>query len=139
MMTIVTRVTLKEASAREWDVAMRARLDAAKHQPGWIAAQLLIPLESLNKRVLIGAWQTRADWEAWHEDLAFAETRKRLEGLEATPREEWWHEVVLDMWTGFRAPVELRVITRQLGDARKRFATALIATANRLRSGGRRS
>jgi hypothetical protein len=31
MMTIVTRVTLKEASAREWDAAMRARLDAAKY------------------------------------------------------------------------------------------------------------
>jgi heme-degrading monooxygenase HmoA len=139
MMTIVTRVTLKEASAPEWDAAMRARLDAAKHQPGWIGAQLLIPLESLNKRVLIGTWQTRADWEAWHTDLAFAETRKRLEGLEATPREEWWHEVVLDMFKGFRAPVELRGITRRLGNVRKRFTAALIATATRLHSGGRRA
>jgi heme-degrading monooxygenase HmoA len=56
MMTIVTRVALKEASAPEWDAAMRARLEAAQHQPGWIGAQLLIPLESLNKRVLIGTW-----------------------------------------------------------------------------------
>ena len=103
------------------------------------SAQLLIPLESLNKRVLIGTWQTRADWEAWHTDLTFAETRKRLEGLEATPREEWWHEVVLDMFKGFRAPVELRGITRRLGNARVRLAAALIATATRLRSGGRRA
>jgi len=76
-------------------------------------------------RVLIGTWQTRADWEVWHTDLAFAETRKRLEGLEATPREEWWHEVVLDMFKGFRAPVELRGITRRLGNARERLAAAL--------------
>jgi heme-degrading monooxygenase HmoA len=139
MMTIVTRVTLKEASAPEWDAAMRERLDAAQHQPGWIGAQLLIPLESLSKRVLIGTWQTRADWEAWHKDLAFAETRKRLEGLEATPGEEWWHEVVLDMGKGVRAPGELKGITRRLGDARERLATALIATGNRLRPGARRA
>jgi heme-degrading monooxygenase HmoA len=139
MMTIVTRVTLKEASAPEWDAAMRERLDAAQHQPGWIGAQLLIPLESLNKRVLIGTWRTRADWEAWHKDLAFAETRKRLEGLEATPGEEWWHEVVLDMGKGVRAPGELKGITRRLGDARERLATALIATGNRLRPGARRA
>jgi heme-degrading monooxygenase HmoA len=139
MMTIVTRVTLKEASAPEWDAAMRERLDAAQHQPGWIGAQLLIPLESLNKRVLIGTWRTRADWEAWHKDLAFAETRKRLEGLEATPGEEWWHEVVLDMGKGVRAPGELKAITRRLGDARERLATALIATGNRLRPGARRA
>jgi heme-degrading monooxygenase HmoA len=139
MMTIVTRVTLKEASAPEWDAAMRARLDAAQHQPGWIGAQLLIPLESLNKRVLIGTWRTRADWEAWHKDLAFAETRKRLEGLEATPGEEWWHEVVWDMGKGVRAPGELKGITRRLEDARERLATALIATGNRLRPGARRA
>jgi hypothetical protein len=84
-------------------------------------------------------WQTRADWEAWHKDLAFAETRKRLEGLEATPGEEWWHEVVLDMWKGLRAPGELKGITRRLGDARERLATALIATGNRLRPGARRA
>jgi heme-degrading monooxygenase HmoA len=131
MMTIVTRMTLKEASEPEWDAAMRERLDAARHKPGWIGAQLLIPLDDLRKRVLIGTWKTRADWEAWHRDPAFAETRKRLEGLEAAPSEEWWHEVILDA----RAPVDLSAITRRLEDARVRLAEVLIATANRLRSG----
>ena len=37
------------------------------------------------------------DWEAWHEDATFVETRKRLEGLEAQPGEQWWHEVILDV------------------------------------------
>ena len=39
----------------------------------------------------------RAAWEAWHEDVAFLETRKRIEGLEAQPSDQWWHEVILDV------------------------------------------
>jgi heme-degrading monooxygenase HmoA len=97
MMTIVTRITLKEGSEPEWDAAMRERLDAARHQPGWIGGQLLIPLDRLDKRVIIGTWETRAAWEAWHQDPAFAETRKRLDGLEANTSEHWWHEVMLDI------------------------------------------
>jgi heme-degrading monooxygenase HmoA len=95
MMTIVTHVTLKVGSEPEWDAAMRARLEAAKGQAGWMGGQLLMPLDKLNRRVIIGTWQTRADWETWHADEAFAETRKRLEGLEEGPNEEWWHEVIV--------------------------------------------
>ena len=47
--------------------------------------------------VIIGTWDTRVDWEAWHEDATFVETRKRLEGLEAQPGAQWWHEVILDV------------------------------------------
>jgi len=47
--------------------------------------------------VIIGTWQTRADWEAWHADPKFRETRKQMEGLEVKPAEEWWHEVVTDL------------------------------------------
>jgi heme-degrading monooxygenase HmoA len=135
MMTIVSRVTLKEASEPEWDAAMRTRLDAARRQRGWIGAQLLIPLDDLKKRVLIGTWKTRADWEAWHNDPAFAETRKRLEGLEAAPSEEWWHEVILDA----RGSVDVSAITTRLEDARARVAEALTAMADRLRSGRKRA
>jgi heme-degrading monooxygenase HmoA len=94
MMTIVTHVTLKEGIEPEWDVAMRERLAAATDKPGWIAGQLMMPLDHLNRRVIVGTWQTRADWEAWHQDPAFAQTRQRLEGLEDRPSEQWWHEVL---------------------------------------------
>jgi heme-degrading monooxygenase HmoA len=97
MMTIVTRLKLKEGKEPEWDAAMRERLSAAHDQDGWIAGQLLIPLDVVSERVIVGTWQTRAHWEAWHADPAFAETRKQLEGLEAGPAETWWHEVVLDI------------------------------------------
>jgi heme-degrading monooxygenase HmoA len=97
MMTVVTHVTLKEGAAPRWDAVMRERLGAARSQPGWIAAQLLIPLDGLNRRLIVGTWQTRADWEAWHEDVAFEETRRELADLEAVDSEVWWHETIVDI------------------------------------------
>jgi hypothetical protein len=44
---------------------------------------------------VIGTWQTRADWEAWHESEIFAETRERMDRCEAQRKGEWWHEVLL--------------------------------------------
>lgn len=94
MMTIVSTVTLREGTEPDWDAAMRERLAAARRQPGWIAAQILVPLDGPDKRVIVGTWDTRADWEAWHNDPAFAETRRRLAGLEAEPARDAWHEVI---------------------------------------------
>ena len=97
MMTIVTHVHLKEGAGREWDTAMRTRLSAAKKRPGWVGGQLLRQSDKADRRVIVGTWRTRADWEAWHQDAQFAETRRRLDGLESGPAEHWWHEVVLDV------------------------------------------
>ena len=96
-MTVISRTVLKQGSEPEWDSTMRDRLEAAKTQDGWLAGQLLIPLDGPNERVIIGTWKTRADWESWHEEPAFAETRERLDGLQASPGETTWHEVVLDI------------------------------------------
>jgi heme-degrading monooxygenase HmoA len=97
MMTVVTHVTLREGAEPEWDDAMRQRLEAARGRRGWIGGQLLMPLEGLNERVIVGTWNTRADWEAWHEDPAFAETRERLEGLQVAEGSTVWHEGILDV------------------------------------------
>jgi heme-degrading monooxygenase HmoA len=97
MMTIVTHVTLKQGSEPDWDAAMRERLGAAASRPGWIGGQLLMPMDRLNRRVIVGTWQTRADWEAWHQDSAFEQTRQRMEGLEEGEAENWWHEVLEDV------------------------------------------
>src|SRR5215471_6396458 len=97
MMTIVTHVTLKQGSEPDWDAAMRERLAAAAVRSGWIGGQLLMPLDKLNRRVIVGTWQTRADWEAWHQDSAFEQTRQRMQGLETGEAEHWWHEVLDDV------------------------------------------
>jgi heme-degrading monooxygenase HmoA len=67
MLTIVTHVHLKEDAGREWDTAMRTRLSAAKKRPGWVGGQLLRPSDKPDRRVIVGTWRTRADWEACEE------------------------------------------------------------------------
>jgi heme-degrading monooxygenase HmoA len=97
MMTIVTTVYLNDGTGSEWDAAMRERLSAARSQAGWIGGQLLMPTDAVNTRVIVGTWATRAAWEAWHQDETFAETRQRLDGLEARPNTHVWHEVISDV------------------------------------------
>ena len=96
MMTVITRVSLKPGREPEWDEAMRERLAAAQDQTGWVGGQMLIPLEGLNQRVIVGTWMSRADWEAWHEDPAFKDTRQRLEELQDKPDEMEWFEVAIE-------------------------------------------
>ena len=97
MMTIVTHVHLKQGAGDDWDAVMRTRLSAARKASGWVGGQLLRPADKPDRRVIVGTWWTRADWEAWHHDSQFTETRERLEGLERAPAEYWWHDVVLDV------------------------------------------
>ena len=104
MKTIVTHVHLKEGAARDWDAVMRTRLSAAKKRPGWVGGQLLRPADKQDRRVIVGMWRSRADWEAWHHDPQFTETRQRLDGLESAPAEHWWHDVMLDVWKASTSP-----------------------------------
>jgi heme-degrading monooxygenase HmoA len=97
MMTIVTHVSLREGAGREWDAAMQTRLSAARKASGWVGGQLLRPPDKPETRVIVGTWRARANWESWHHDPEFMETRERLEGLERAPAEHWWHDVVLDV------------------------------------------
>ena len=76
---------------------MRRRIAAASKRPGWVGGQLLRSADNKDKRVIVGTWRTRADWDGWHHDPTFAETRQRLDGLESAPAEHWWHDVVLDV------------------------------------------
>ncbi len=104
MVTIVTHVHLKEGAGPEWDAAMRTRLSAAKNRPGWVGGQLLRQSDKPDRRVVVGTWRKRADWEAWHHDRQFAATRGRLDGLETGQAEHWWHEVVVDVRKSAAAP-----------------------------------
>jgi heme-degrading monooxygenase HmoA len=102
MMTVITQLSLKPGTEPEWDQAMQDRLAAAQSQPGWVGGQLLIPLDGLNRRLIVGTWTTRAEWEAWHEDPAFQKTRQRLEGLEDEPSEMQWFEVMTEAGDALR-------------------------------------
>ncbi|MBV9193266.1 MAG: antibiotic biosynthesis monooxygenase [Solirubrobacterales bacterium] len=93
--TVITHHALRdEAAAQEWDAAMYERLTAARGQTGWIGGQLLKAVNDRTLRTLVGTWESRADWETWHEEPAFRETRERLEGLQSRPSESTWYDVV---------------------------------------------
>lgn len=99
MMTVATYMKLREGAEPEWDAAMRERLSSATTRPGFVRSQILIPLDGLDRRVIIGTWATRADWEAWHNDPAFLATRQRLEDLQEGASNSDWHEVIEDQPT----------------------------------------
>lgn len=97
MMTVITRVTLEQGTEPDWDAAMKDRMGTAESVEGWVAGQILIPLEALNERVIVGVWETRAAWEAWHNDPTFRETRERLSRIGADEGDTTWHEAVYDV------------------------------------------
>jgi heme-degrading monooxygenase HmoA len=97
MMTIITRVKLREGSTEQWDRAMHTRVDAARGVTGWISAQLLEGVDEPLERAIVGVWESKEDWAAWHDDEAFTETREQLSGVEERPQESVWFSVIEDM------------------------------------------
>jgi heme-degrading monooxygenase HmoA len=94
-MTVITHHVLRdETAAQEWDDAMYDRLSAARSQPGWIGGQLLRATNDRMLRTIVGTWESRDAWEAWHGGEAFRETRERLDGLQLRPSETTWYEVI---------------------------------------------
>lgn len=94
MMTVITEIEIKSGQEPQWDAAFRDRLEDAPNQPGWVAIELVIPLDAPNKRVVVGTWESRADWEAWHDTDVFKATRDRLNNIEQTKSDEMWYEVL---------------------------------------------
>jgi heme-degrading monooxygenase HmoA len=93
--TVITHHVLRDdAAAQEWDATMYDRLTAARDQPGWIGGQLLRAINDRALRTIVGTWESREHWEAWHGEAAFQETRERLEGLQSRPSETTWYEVI---------------------------------------------
>jgi heme-degrading monooxygenase HmoA len=100
MMTIITEITIEPGQEPSWDRAFGDRFRDAPGQPGWVSVQLLIPVDAPNKRLVIGTWQSRADWEAWHATEAFKRTREAMNGVQQSSGPEHWYEVVNRAATG---------------------------------------
>ena len=64
-------VALKPGGGADWDAVMHERLATARKLRGWIGGQLLGPEDGDDRRVIVGTWDTRADWESWHHDPQF--------------------------------------------------------------------
>lgn len=93
-MTVITETTIEPGQASQWDRAFGERLADAQQQPGWLGLQLLIPLDAPNQRVVVGTWESRAAWEAWHTTEIFQRTRRQMNALDQSDGQERWYEVV---------------------------------------------
>jgi heme-degrading monooxygenase HmoA len=94
MEAVMTRVVLNTGVQSEWEATMRDRMTAAESSDGWIGGSILRPDGHDDLRVIVGLWETRSDWERWHDDPAFHETAERLKGLESDAGTATWHDVV---------------------------------------------
>jgi heme-degrading monooxygenase HmoA len=96
LFTVITTTTLRPGTEDEWDAAIGERFQSAHGRSGWVSGQLLTPEDDSDVRVIVGTWESKADWEAWHDDPAFLEQREKLEGLASKPSSVAWYSVVDD-------------------------------------------
>ena len=96
MVTVLTRVRIKDGRDAEWDEVFAKRVQAARDQKGFEFVQLCRPDDTARDRVIVGTWQTHDDWKTWHEDPAFIETRAELEEIDLESTASQWYEVVVE-------------------------------------------
>lgn len=96
MVTVVTRMQIKAGQEQAWDAAFAERAQAAREQSGFVFVQLCRPENASNERVIVGTWQTREDWQEWHEHPTFAETRRQLEEVDEERDDTQWYDVVVE-------------------------------------------
>jgi heme-degrading monooxygenase HmoA len=94
MEAVITRVVLSDGAESEWESVMRDRMTAAESSAGWIGGSILTPEDDPGARVIVGLWESRGNWQEWHEDPAFQDTAERLRGLESDAGTPTWHTVV---------------------------------------------
>jgi len=96
MLTVVTHVRVKEGHRSEWDRVFSERVEAAAGKEGFVEVQLCKPRESdTGDRVIVGTWQREQDWQAWHHDPEFVETRRELEEAADETDASQWYDVIV--------------------------------------------
>jgi heme-degrading monooxygenase HmoA len=93
MLTVITETTVRQGSEADWDRAYRERAADAQKQPGWVDLHLLVPEDDGRNRVVVGTWQDRAAWEAWHTTDTFKRTREQLDAATEAHGSERWFRV----------------------------------------------
>jgi len=96
MVTVVTYVRIKDGREREWDEVFSKRAQTAREQEGFECVQLCRPDDSPSERVIVGTWQTHDNWEAWHQEPAFVETRHELEEIDDASDQSRWYNVIVE-------------------------------------------
>jgi len=94
MLTVMTETTVQTERKDDWDRAYRERVEDAQRQDGWVDLHLLIPVDDDRRRVVVGTWRSRDDWQRWHDTETFQRTREALDAATEEHGEDRWFEVV---------------------------------------------
>jgi heme-degrading monooxygenase HmoA len=98
MLSVMTETRVKPGHESDWDRAYHARAEDAQAQPGFVALQLLAPQDAdapdAQRRVVLGTWRNREDWERWHATDTFASTRAALNAATEDDGQERWFTVI---------------------------------------------
>ena len=93
MKTVITETTVKAGQEAAWDGAYRERLEDARRQPGFVGMELLTPEGGANRRLVVGTWQSKDAWSAWHQTETFRQTRERMNAATADDGTPRWYDV----------------------------------------------
>ena len=94
MLSVMTETRVKPGREADWDRAYHARAADAQAQPGFVALQLLAPQDDAQRRVVLGTWRNREDWERWHATDTFTRTRAALNAATEDDGHERWFTVI---------------------------------------------
>jgi heme-degrading monooxygenase HmoA len=101
MLSVMTETRVKAGHESDWDRAYHERAADAQAQPGFVALQLLAPQPADDgaerdnqRRVVVGTWRNREDWERWHATDTFKRTRSALNAATEDDGNERWFTVI---------------------------------------------
>jgi heme-degrading monooxygenase HmoA len=93
MHVVLGRVSIRADSASEWDSQWLERAEGARRFPGWKGAELLVPVDRPNERVIVGWWATREDFDHWRSSSEWESGEEQLRQHQLGSPEIEWHEV----------------------------------------------
>jgi heme-degrading monooxygenase HmoA len=94
MMTVISTMEMQSGATAEWERLIQERFQSAHRREGWVSGQLLVSEDTPDIRVIVGTWRSKEDWQAWHEDPEFLESRGRLDALQPSGHAPVWYEVI---------------------------------------------
>ncbi len=72
MIRIIIERILADGLESHYEEAARAALIQTMSQPGFISGESLCDIDRPNRRIVLGTWRSRREWDAW-----FSSTERR--------------------------------------------------------------
>ena len=84
----------------EWDRAMLRRIHEAQAWPGWYGVRIHAPHDDGSQRLVIGCWETVADYERWTSGDDYRRSLEEMTAFQVCPPETRWHRFLFGLEPG---------------------------------------